>query len=157
MGKIYTLCTLYRGNQVLLGLKKRGFGVGRWNGFGGKVEGEESLEEAAKREILEESGITVNDLEKMGVLYFEFQDETPNKEVHVFRINNFSGEPVESEEMIPAWFDVDKIPWDKMWPDDKFWLPSLLEGKKFEGKYTFDHPSTSDFASSIIKQELILT
>lgn len=35
--------------RVLLGLKKRGFGIGKWNGFGGKVETGESVSEAAKR------------------------------------------------------------------------------------------------------------
>ena len=36
-------------NQILLGMKKRGFGSGKWNGFGGKVEPNETIEEAAKR------------------------------------------------------------------------------------------------------------
>jgi 8-oxo-dGTP diphosphatase/2-hydroxy-dATP diphosphatase len=157
MAKLYTLCTIYQGNQILLGMKKRGFGVGRWNGFGGKVEDDETLEEAAKREILEESGLTVGSLEKMGVLYFEFEDETPNKEVYIFRTSDFSGEPQESEEMRPKWFDNNNLPLNEMWPADALWLPVLLEGKKFEGRYTYDQPSTSNFASSIIKQELILT
>ncbi|CAN0505072.1 unnamed protein product, partial [Ectocarpus sp. 12 AP-2014] len=33
--------------EILLGMKKRGFGEGKWNGFGGKVESGESVEEAA--------------------------------------------------------------------------------------------------------------
>lgn len=36
-------------NQILLGMKKRGLGSGKWNGFGGKVEPNETIEEAAKR------------------------------------------------------------------------------------------------------------
>jgi 8-oxo-dGTP diphosphatase/2-hydroxy-dATP diphosphatase len=30
-------------------MKKRGFGVGRWNGFGGKVEKQETILDEAKR------------------------------------------------------------------------------------------------------------
>ena len=36
---------------VLLGKKRRGFGVDKWNGFGGKVRSGESLRQAAAREL----------------------------------------------------------------------------------------------------------
>ena len=49
MKKLLTLVLVTRPNQVLLGMKKRGFGMGRWNGFGGKVEKGETILEAAKR------------------------------------------------------------------------------------------------------------
>jgi hypothetical protein len=38
MKKILTLCVPINDGKVLLGMKKRGFGAGRWNGFGGKME-----------------------------------------------------------------------------------------------------------------------
>jgi hypothetical protein len=41
--KILTLLLIQKANQVLLGMKKRGFGAGRYNGFGGKVEANESI------------------------------------------------------------------------------------------------------------------
>ena len=31
------LCFLLKDGKVLLGMKKRGFGAGKWNGFGGKL------------------------------------------------------------------------------------------------------------------------
>ena len=65
MKKILTLLIIHKGDKVLLGMKKRGFGVGRWNGFGGKVDQGETVENAAKREIFEEAGITANNLEKV--------------------------------------------------------------------------------------------
>lgn len=46
-------------DQILLGMKKRGFGMGKWNGFGGKVEPGETIEEGALREMAEESGVCV--------------------------------------------------------------------------------------------------
>ncbi len=49
--KLLTLLFVMESDRVLLGMKKRGFGAGRWNGFGGKVEAQESIEEAAKRQV----------------------------------------------------------------------------------------------------------
>ena len=37
------------GDRILLGLKKRVFGEGWWNGFGGKINHNETIEEAAIR------------------------------------------------------------------------------------------------------------
>lgn len=57
MGHAPKLCTLVlpnRGRQYLLGLKKRGFGEGKYNGFGGKVEQGETIRQAAIRELQEE-------------------------------------------------------------------------------------------------------
>ena len=42
--------------RVLLGMKKRGFGQGWWNGFGGKLQQNETTEECAVRETKEECG-----------------------------------------------------------------------------------------------------
>lgn len=47
--KLYTLAFIRDGNNILLGMKKRGFGAGRWNGFGGKVDADETILQAAKR------------------------------------------------------------------------------------------------------------
>ncbi len=137
--KLLTLCVVHQHPKVLLAMKKRGFGTGRWNGFGGKVSAGESIEDAAKREIREEAGIKVNDFEKVGIIEFEFQGNPEILEVHIFRAENFSGEPVESEEMKPQWFHVDEIPFNEMWSDDLYWFPLFLEGKKFRGKFLFDN------------------
>ena len=49
-------------NEILLGMKKRGFGTGKWNGFGGKIENGESAEQGAIRELEEESSLVVRDI-----------------------------------------------------------------------------------------------
>ncbi|OHA66393.1 MAG: hypothetical protein A3C04_04305 [Candidatus Wildermuthbacteria bacterium RIFCSPHIGHO2_02_FULL_45_25] len=142
MIKVLTLCIIHQGHQVLLGMKKRGFGQGRWNGFGGKVHEGESIEEAMKRELKEEAGIVLNSYEKKGVIDFEFQGEAQILEVHVFKGSEFEGEPVETEEMKPQWFAIGDIPFDQMWVDDKYWLPSVLEGKNFKAKFLFADEDT---------------
>jgi 8-oxo-dGTP diphosphatase/2-hydroxy-dATP diphosphatase len=149
MRKILTLCIINQENKILLGMKKRGFGKGRWNGFGGKVLPQEDIEEAAKREVFEEAGIKVPDLEKAGVIEFEFQGNSEIMEVHIFRAGIFYGRPAESEEMKPQWFNIKEIPFEKMWPDDKRWLPLFLDNKKFRGRFLFDK------SDNILKEKLI--
>lgn len=127
---------------MLLGMKKRGFGEGRWNGFGGKVHEGEAIEEAAKRELTEEAGIFAEDLQKRGILEFTFQNNPEVLEVHVFCATRFAGEPAETAEMRPQWFSIANIPFERMWPDDKFWLPLFLEGKKFAGSFLFQDADT---------------
>lgn len=126
---------LVKDNKILLGFKKRGFGAGRWNGFGGKVENGENIKIAAARELSEEAGIVAKKLEKRAVLTFTHEHNDKIHEVHVFSADDFSGELLESEEMKPAWFDIDDIPYADMWPDDKFWLPYFLQKKKFLAKF----------------------
>lgn len=136
--KILTLCLLCQPPRILLGMKKRGFGANLWNGFGGKIEAGETIEEGARREFYEEAGITIGDLHEQGLLEFEFEGSDELLEVHVFKASDYTGEPTESEEMKPQWFDISEIPFDKMWQDDEYWFSLLLEGKKFTGKFLFD-------------------
>ena len=149
MKKLLTLCIIHQHPNVLLGMKKRGFGVGRWNGFGGKVQDEETIESAAKRELKEEAGIEVEFLKKVGILDFEFKDNHEILEVHIFKAEKFSGNPTESEEMKPQWWHQDNIPFREMWPDDIYWMPLLLSGKKFKGKFLFGE------GDIIVEQELL--
>lgn len=144
--KVTTLAIIHEDNRVLLGMKKRGFGVGRWNGFGGKVETGETIEEAAKRETTEEVGIKVSKMEKLGILEFRILGEDFIREVHIFKIHTWRGEPQETEEMKPRWFSSSEIPFASMWADDPYWFPFFLAGKKFTGKAYFpDHSTMKDF------------
>lgn len=136
--KLLTLCIVHQGSQVLLGMKKRGFGVGRWNGFGGKVHDGETIETASLREVKEESGITPLDQVELGVLNFTFDASDETLVVHIFKCTDFTDEVGESEEMRPQWFSVDTIPFEAMWKDDIFWFPLFLQNKKFEGKFHFN-------------------
>lgn len=154
MKKILTLCMIVRDAELLLGMKKRGFGVGRWNGFGGKVEEGESIEAAAHRELIEESGLVAGSMREVGVLDFSFEHDPKVLEVHVFKIVDFSGSPVETEEMRPQWFKTSEIPYANMWPDDAHWMPYLLEDKLFRGKFMFDRPSDAEYTARILSMEL---
>lgn len=135
-------------------MKKRGFGVGRWNGFGGKIEQGETVEEATMRELSEEVGIQGGKLEKMGVLEFSFQNDPKVLEVHIFKLTDFIGDPIETEEMKPKWFSNSEIPFYQMWSDDEYWFPLFLQGKLFKGAFLFDKPSDAEYSAKILDQKL---
>ena len=134
---VTTLCIIHQHPKILLGMKKRGFGAGRWNGFGGKVMNGENIEDSLRREVKEETGVELDYIKKVGFLEFEFKGNPEIIEVHVFKSSNFLGEPTESEEMKPKWFHVDEIPFKEMWPDDLHWMPLFLKGDKFKGRFLF--------------------
>ncbi|HEY4715340.1 MAG TPA: 8-oxo-dGTP diphosphatase [Candidatus Paceibacterota bacterium] len=154
MKKQLTLCIIHQHPKVLLGMKKRGFGAGRWNGFGGKPNEGETIEEAALRELKEEAGLEALEMAKKGVIEFEFENDSNVLEVHIFHVTKFEGNPEETEEMKPEWFHADQIPYEQMWTDDIHWLPILLSGKKFRGKFLFDRPSDAEYSSKIIFKDL---
>lgn len=150
-----TLAFAFRDDEILLGMKKKGLGVGRWNGFGGKVEESESIENAAIREFAEEAHIQVSNLRKCGVLDFSFENDPKVLEVHIFKTINFVGKPEESDEMIPKWFSIDAIPFEQMWSDDPLWFPYMLAGKRFKGYFRFDRPSDATYSAKILEHKIV--
>ncbi len=133
-----TLCIVRNGGKILLGMKKKGFGSGKFNGFGGKVEQNETVESAAVRELREESGLTANVVRKHAELTFKFpHKEEWNQVVHVYVADSWTGSLVESDEMAPEWFDEANIPYQKMWVDDEHWLPHVLAGKFVTATFVF--------------------
>jgi 8-oxo-dGTP diphosphatase len=137
MRKEVTNCFLIKGSQVCLAMKKRGFGVGLWNGTGGKIQEGETVGEAAKREAKEELLVELGQLEAKGEVLFIFEDGLEIN-CHIFLCRQWEGEPGESEEMAPRWFEINKLPLESMWDTDKSWLPAVLSGKNVKGVYYFN-------------------
>lgn len=136
-----TVTFLLRDHQILLGLKKRGFGKNYLLGIGGKVENGETIEAAAKREVAEEIHLILPEIQKVGVLNFYFphiEDESWNQQVHVFTATTWKGEPQESEEIRPHWFEIQEIPYENMWDDARYWLPRLLDGQSIAGEFVYN-------------------
>ncbi len=92
------------------------------------------------REAKEDIWIDILNQEKIWILNFYFDEKTEwNQAVHLFEILEFSWEIIESEEIRPFWFDLDKIPYEKMWEDDIYWLPRILAWEKnIEYNFWFD-------------------
>lgn len=128
------------GREILLAMKKRGFGAGRWNGTGGKLKDGESPELATIRETEEEIGVVISRsaLVKVAELTFHFSDKPDwDQKCHVYLAEEWSGEPSESEEMKPQWFLMEDMPFKEMWIDDPHWLPVVLSGKGVMAQFTF--------------------
>ncbi len=135
-----TLCFLFSENALLMILKKRGQGAGKWNVPGGKIAEGESALAGAIRETEEETGLRPTDLMELGRLEFSFPEGNSwDNHCSVFVSRNFSGDLVaENEECSATWVPIDEIPFDKMWESDRIWVPLVLAGKKFHRAYVFD-------------------
>ena len=132
-----TLLFLKDGDRLLLMHKKRGHGAGRINAPGGKLEPGETPAACAVRETLEETGVTAIDPELRAT--FRFVDLVqPQWLGYIFLARAYRGGAVETEEGVPMWCAIEDIPYDRMWEDDRHWLPRLLAGERLEGEFLFD-------------------
>jgi 8-oxo-dGTP pyrophosphatase MutT (NUDIX family) len=131
--KISTICYPMRDDKIFLAIKKRGFGIGHLNGYGGKPQpGDITIEHTAVRELKEEGGIIASpkSLEKVGIIKF-FEEDIGVFECHVFFCRKWKGQLRETEEMgIPQAHPILNLPYEQMWDADKVWLPIICSGEK---------------------------
>ncbi len=136
-----TIAFVTKNKKVLLGMKKRGFGEGKWNGSGGKAKKGEKIEEVMKREMKEEFNISPTEFEKVAEITF-IEPSIPGGGAwvaHIFLVRKWMGKVAESEEMRPRWFSIAKVPYQEMWASDALWLPRVLKGEKFKAKFTYNN------------------
>ena len=133
-----TLLFIRRDGDLLLIHKKRGLGAGKVNAPGGRIEPGETPREAAVRETREEVGVTPTGVAWAGRLRFQFVDGHAI-EGFVFTATGYTGgDPVETDEARPFWAPAKAPPYDRMWADDRHWLPLMLAGTPFDGRFLFD-------------------
>lgn len=132
-----TLLFVVRDGAALLIHKKRGLGAGKINGPGGRIDPGETPLQCAVREVQEELCVTPAGVTPEGQLFFQFADGF-SLHGYVFRATGCEGTPRETGEAIPLWCPLADIPYERMWADDHVWLPHLLAGRKFVGRFLFD-------------------
>ena len=133
------LCYIRDGGRVLLQHKAEGrFGGGFWNAPGGKIVDCESPEQAAVREIHEETGLAVSDLRDVGTITFYLDGiEEPDIYVYVFVAGRFEGTLRANDEGPIEWITEEALLYDQMWEDDRLWVPHLLAGRRIRGSFRF--------------------
>ena len=132
-----TLMFIIKDERVLLIEKKRGLGAGKINGPGGKIDPGETPLESAVRETIEEVLVRPLAPRKLGELWFSMSD-CPDILCLVFRADDFDGEPGETDEAVPVWTHLGELPYERMWEDDRHWLPLLVAGTNFHGRFVFE-------------------
>lgn len=132
-----TLLFIFREDQVLLIHKKTGFGRGKINAPGGRLEPGETPLQAAVREVEEEVRVTPTGVESCGELKFQFQDGMA-LQGYVFRADGHEGTPTATREADPFWQPIADMPYDRMWADDRYWVPLMLARRPFHARFLFD-------------------
>lgn len=131
--KIATLGLIIDGDKLLLGEKKKGeIGTGILSGPGGKMDPGETPEECLIRETREELHVELDpaSLEEVALIDF-YADGEVDFRVHVYCAKILSGELRETDDMIPSWYPLGDLPFEKMFESDRHWMPKALAGEKF--------------------------
>ena len=128
-----TLCYIEKDESYLMlhRIKKQNdINEGKWLGVGGKFEKDESPEECAKREILEETGLNPISLEFRGIVTF-VNDICDTEYMHLFTCSEYYGEIKECDEGELLFVPKNKISSLNIWEGDKIFLSLLNENVPF--------------------------
>jgi 8-oxo-dGTP diphosphatase len=107
--------------------------------IGGHVEVGEGIEEAAIREVKEESGITVNSVDLRGILYIRGQNRGEYDVImSIFTSNDFKGEPIAGREGTFEWVDKDELEKINLYEGDKIFLKLMKEYEFFVVDFLYE-------------------
>ncbi len=140
--KLATLCYIRRPGQTLMlfrNKKENDYHEGKWNGLGGKFEPGESPEECMRREVHEESGLTVESATLKGIITFPLFDGKDDWYAFLYVIDGYSGALRESPEGELHWIDNDKLTTLNLWPGDRVFMAWLEHPEFFSAKFVYDN------------------
>lgn len=128
-----TLCYLERDGQYLMlhrVKKQHDENHDKWIGVGGKFEDKESPEDCVRREVLEETGLTLTKFRYCGLVTF-VSDIYPTEYMHLFHATGFTGTPKECDEGELAWIKKSELLKLRLWEGDKIFLRLLDTDEPF--------------------------
>ncbi len=131
--RLSTLCYIEKKHQYLMLhriTKKNDVNKDKWIGVGGHFEDGESPEECVLREVREETGYTLTSYRYRGLVTFVFAD-IETEYMSLFTADGFEGEPIECNEGVLEWVDIDKIETLNLWEGDKIFFRLLKENVPF--------------------------
>jgi len=142
--KLATLCYVIdkNSNSTLMihrVKKKNDYHRGKWNGLGGKFEPGESPEECAVREIKEESGLIIKNIEMKGFITFPMFDGKEDWYVFLFTADEYEGELIDSNEGNLDWIPNEKLTEINLWEGDKYFIPWIFKEKFFSAKFIYEN------------------
>lgn len=102
----------------------------KWIGVGGKLEDRESPEDCARREVLEETGLTLTDWHYCGLITF-VSDRWETEYMHLFHATGFTGALRDCDEGVLEWVPVEQVNALPAWEGDKIFLALMQQGRPF--------------------------
>ena len=102
----------------------------KWIGVGGKLEDRESPEDCARREVLEETGLTLTDWRYCGLITF-VSDRWETEYMHLFHATGFTGALRDCDEGVLGWVPVEQVNALPAWEGDKIFLALMQQGRPF--------------------------
>jgi 8-oxo-dGTP pyrophosphatase MutT (NUDIX family) len=150
--RISTLCYIQKEDKVLFlyrNKKKNDPNAGKWIGIGGKTEPGETPEQCVKREVFEETGLTLTEYHFHGVIRF-VSEMWEDEDMYLYSATGFEGElRTDCDEGELKWIDKSMIGDLPMWEGDSYFLKALLEGRDrinmvltYEGRGDEEHLAT---------------
>lgn len=140
---VATLCYVDNGEgYLLLHRHKKAHDIhhGKWIGVGGKAEPGETPLECVKREVLEETGLTIVSPVMRGTILFPLFDGRSDWLVFVYTASEFTGELIDCAEGTLEWVCYDQVLTKPTWPGDALFLEWLLQGKSgFDAKIVYEN------------------
>lgn len=126
--QLTTLCYLAHGDDILMlyrNKKESDINEGKYIGVGGKFLPNESPDECARREILEETGMTPTTLQYAGVVTFIYADQ-PAEYMHLYRGTVTTTDLPDCDEGELLWVPKAQVMNLRLWPGDRIFLPFVL-------------------------------
>ena len=128
-----TLCYIDDGSSYLMlhrEKKKNDMNHDKWIGVGGKLEDGESPEECARREVFEETGLTLNECRFRGIVFF-FNTRYETEFMYVYTSRDYSGTIRECDEGNLEWVKKEDVTSLPIWEGDKIFLDLLVNDSPF--------------------------
>ena len=137
--ELTTLCYIEKDNKYLMMhrvKKEHDINKDKYVGVGGHFEYGESPDECLKREVMEETGLTLIKYKPRGIVTFIYGDEsTPEERVveymHLYTATEFSGELIDCDEGELVWIDKDKVYDLPIWDGDKIFFRLMEEREDY--------------------------